>query len=72
MEHKVKKVRQPKFKAREMPDFSSKPAIVKLNASAVRREDMVYKEKQRKEAELFQAYEQEVRYINLCTLPTIC
>ncbi len=50
-----------KFVATEAPDFSSKPAEVRMNASAVLREDNVYKKKQAQEAKLLQAYEEDLR-----------
>lgn len=49
-----------RFKANPVPDFTTKTANVRLNLSAVLREDSLYKKKQEQEAKLIQAYETEV------------
>ena len=53
-------LRSKKFKANPVPDFTARTANVRLNLSAVLREDCLYKKKQEQEAKLIQAYESEV------------
>ena len=50
-----------KFKPKPVPDFERVHAPVKFNASAILREDAMYKRKQESEANLIKAYEAELR-----------
>ncbi len=60
-EEELAKVLNKQFVAKEAPDFHSKPAQVRMNTSAVLREDNVYKKKQAQEAKLLAAYEEDLR-----------